>query len=352
MNNFDMELTQKQAGEYKRSSKKERSTIIDQYCELTGASRNLASKRFLRVIRNFKPKVLKKPPVNKPGRKSKYTVVHKHITRKAWELSGEICGERLYPVLGEYLNELAMAGKITYNTNVSVVTRISLATLKRIIATFPKTKSVKHNGGSSRGQFGITGCYVDVCLGWIARCASLGKDRASVETIHETNTKKIFHTIHEYHPGNAKPILKLLLERRLNPKVPHYDISRSRPYHKEDNGHVEQKNGDKVRKLVGYHRYDREDHMQLLNELYEIEDQISNYFVSSQKLKEKVVDDHGRVISRKHHKAKTAYQRLVESNKISKTVKEKVKNIKKGLRLVELRERSEKIQNELFKKTF
>jgi len=115
---------------------------------------------------------------------------------------------------------------------------------------------------------------------------------------------------------------------------------------------VEQKNGDKVRKLVGYHRYDREDHMQLLNELYEIEDQISNYFVSSQKLKEKVVDDHGRVISRKHHKAKTAYQRLVESGKISKTVKEKVKNIRKGLRLVELRERSERIQNELFKKTF
>jgi len=58
------------------------------------------------------------------------------------------------------------------------------------------------------------------------------------------------------------------------------------------------------------------------------------------------------VVSRKHTKAKTAYQRLVESGKISKTVKEKVKNIRKGLRLVELRERSERIQNELFKKTF
>jgi len=381
---FDMELTQRQANDYKKAYKKDRSVLLDRYCHITGVSRNLASKRFRKIIRNEKPHVLKVKK-KKAGRKAIYTAVQIQVVRKDWELSGEICGERLHPVLGEYLNELAMAGKITYNTNVSVVTRISLATLKRIIATFPKTwgkhhqgncsvyKSipinahfgsnankpgyvevdyVEHNGGNSKGQFGITGCYVDVCLGWITRSAALGKSKDAVGLIHDINEARIYHKVYEYHPDNAKPILKLLLERRLNPRVPHYDISRSRPYHKEDNGHVEQKNGDKVRKLVGYHRYDREDHMQLLNELYEIEDQISNYFVPSQKLKEKVVDDYGRVVSRKHHKAKTAYQRLIESEKISAGVKRKVEKIRRGLSLVELRERSEKIQNELFKKTF
>ena len=58
------------------------------------------------------------------------------------------------------------------------------------------------------------------------------------------------------------------------------------------------------------------------------------------------------MVSRKHTKAKTAYQRLVESKKISEEVKRKVKDIRQGLSLVELRKQSERIQNELFKKTF
>ena len=387
MNNFDMELTQKQAQEYKRSTKRQRSTIIDRYCKLTGVCRNVASKRFRKVVRNEKPEVLKKSAGKKRGRKPTYTSVHKDIIKMAWELSGEICGERLHPMMSEYIHELRIFGKLPAfdQSHVQEVETVSEATLKRMIITFPRTRTgkkkgndslykqipinahfgsnahkpgyveidyVEHNGGNSAGQFGITGCYVDVCLGWITRSAALGKSKEAVGLIHDANEERIYHHVFEYHPDNAKPILKLLLERRLNPKVLYYAISQSRPYHKEDNGHVEQKNGDKVRKLVGYHRYDRTEQIELLNQLYEVEDEISNYFVSSQKLKEKVVDDYGRVVSRKHTKAKTAYQRLVESGKISKTVKEKVKNIRKGLRLVELRKQSERIQNELFKKTF
>jgi len=387
MNKFDMELTQKQAREYKRSTKKERSEIIDRYCGLTGVSRNVASKRFRKVVWNKNPRVLKKKLGKRRGRKPTYTSVHKNIIKMAWELSGEICGERLYPMLGEYIHELEMSGRFVLfgQDRLQEVRTVSEATLKRMIVEFPKTRTgknkgndslykqipinahfgsnahnpgyieidyVEHNGGSSSGQFGITGCYVDVCLGWITRSAALGKSKEAVGLIHDANEERIYHEVFEYHPDNAKPILKLLLERRLNPKISQYAISRSRPYHKEDNGHVEQKNGDKVRKLVGYQRYDREDQMQLLNELYEIEDQISNYFVPSQKLKEKKVDGYGRVVSRKHQEAKTAYQRLVESNKISGEVKRKVEDIRKGLSLVELRKQSEKIQNELFKKTF
>jgi hypothetical protein len=48
-----MELTQRQAKEYKRASKKEKGEIIGRYCKLTGVSRNLASKRFRKVIRNI-----------------------------------------------------------------------------------------------------------------------------------------------------------------------------------------------------------------------------------------------------------------------------------------------------------
>ena len=97
MNYFDMELTQRQAKEYSRLTKSKKGEIISQYCKLTKVSRNLASKRFSKVMRNIHPRVLKKVS-KKRGRKPKYTM-HKKVIRKAWELSGEICGERLHPVL-------------------------------------------------------------------------------------------------------------------------------------------------------------------------------------------------------------------------------------------------------------
>lgn len=388
MNHFDMELTQRQAREYQRAAKKQKGDILTRYCRLTEVSRNLASKRFGKVARDIKPRVLKKAAGKRPGRKPKYAGIHKAIIRQAWELSGEICGERLHPVLGEYVRQLEKSGALKRcgERYIHETETVSPRTLKRIIAGFPKAGRrrdgkgnaaiykaipinahfgantdkpgyveidyVEHNGGSSSGTFAHTGSYVDVCLGWLARAAALGKSQEGVNRIHVMNEGRIFHKVKEYHPDNAKPILKLLLERRLDPEEAgrrrDYRISRSRPYHKEDNGHVEQKNGDKVRKLVGYHRYDTEEQAKLLNRLYKVEDAISNFFLPSQKLVGKVVDDKGRVISRRHDKAKTAYARLIRSPKVSREIKDKITAVRGSLSLVELRKQSEQLQKQLF----
>jgi len=392
MNHFEMELTQRQAKEYKKATKKQKGEIITRYGELTGVSnRNLVSKRFRKAIGDIHPRILKdkRSAVKKRGRKPVYTSIHRAIVRKAWQLSGEICGERLHPILGQYIDQLVENNKLKFfgQRYIKKTKRISEPTLKRIIAGFPKTgkkKShkgnasiykaipirayfgdnahrsgyieidyVEHSGGNSSGTFANTGCYVDVRLGWIARAAGLGKNLQAVSQIHKMNEKRILHPVKEYHPDNAKPILKLLLERKLDPdeanRYHNYRISRSRPYHKEDNGHVEQKNGDKVRKLVGYHRYDTEEQVELLNRLYEIEDLISNFFLPSQKLIEKVKDDKGRVIGRKYGKAKTPYQRLMEAKDIDQKTKERVRQIYDRLNLIELREESEKIQKQLYR---
>lgn len=382
MTEFEMRLTQKRAQEYGKADKQRRSRLITEYCELTGVSRNLASKRFREKIRDFKPQALKIEKPKRVGRKLSYTNMHKAIIQKAWELSGEICGERLHPVLGEYLDELEKNSELKYfgHRYIEETRFMSEATVKRTIAGFPRISHkkhkgnaalykevpidayfgrkadrpgyievdyVEHNGSSSKGSFGITGCYVDVCLGWIARYAALGKDKQAVGAIHDGVGRKIPHRVYEYHPDNAPTILGLLLERLVDPSVQRYAVSRSRPYHKEDNGHVEQKNGDKVRKLVGYHRYDRIEQIELLNQLYELEDRISNYFVPSQKLEEKELDERGRVVRRRHSPAKTAYQRLIESGGIGKRLKEQVKKIRNGLSLVELRKQANELQKEL-----
>lgn len=391
MNHFDMELTRRQAERYKRATKKQKDEIITRYRELTGVSRNLAGKRLRKAIRDIHPRVLKdkQPRGKRRGRKPKYTAAHGAIIQRAWELSGQICGERLHPLLREYIAQLEENKELESleQRHIKEAGGVSEATLKRIIAGFPKAGAgrgrkgnaaiykaipinahfgrnadkpgyveidyVEHSGGSSSGTFAHTGSYVDVCLGWIARAAGMGKNSQTVGQIHDANEARIFHRVKEYHPDNARPILKLLLERKLNPEAVNgrrdYRISRSRPYHKEDNGHVEQKNNDKVRKLVGYHRYDTEEQVKLLNQLYEVEDLISNFFLPSQKLVEKVKDGKGRVVRRRYDRAKTAYQRLMGAKGVGREAKEQARGTYDKLNLVKLRKESESIQKQLFR---
>jgi len=386
-----MQLTQRQVQKYVKSTRKEKGEIISRYCELTKVSRNLASKRFRKIAKNPYPRALpvKKHKGKRRGCKAKYTSIHKAIIKKVWELSGEICGERLHPVIENYIQQLEVNDKLKYygKRYIKESKTVSERTLKRIIAQFPKLLNkkkvkgkadiykiipihayfgentnkpgyveidyVEHSGGNSSGTFAITGSYVDICLGWLTRASGLGKSLKSVGEIHDKNENKILHLVYEYHTDNAKPILHILLERKLNPGFKQerridYQISRSRPYHKEDNGHVEQKNGDKVRKLVGYHRYDTQEQITLLNQLYDIEDLISNFFLPSQKLIEKTKDDKGRTINKKYEKAKTAYQRLIEEDSIDRKIKKRAREIYNNLNLIKLREQSEKIKDKLF----
>ncbi len=125
-------------------------------------------------------------------------------------------------------------------------------------------------------------------------------------------------------------------------------ISRSRPYQKNDNAHVEQKTDDKVRKLVGYYRYDTEQELKLLNLLYERSDLLENFFIASAKLSEKIRDDKGRVIRRVHDKPTTPYQRLMKCEQISKQIRQKLRRIYKSVNMIELRQEINNILEKIY----
>ncbi len=112
-----------------------------------------------------------------------------------------------------------------------------------------------------------------------------------------------------------------LLERN-NP----VEFTRSRPYKKNDNAHIEQKNWTHVRKLIGYARIDNPKAVELLNNLYKNEWSLFyNFFIPSFKLisKERI----GSKVIKKHDKPKTPYQRLLESEHISEEKKKELKKI-------------------------
>lgn len=378
---FDMELTQKLANGYKKANKKRKGEILTEYCSLTEVSRNTASKRFQKEINNVYPRVFPTNKYKKRGPRSKFNSIHKEIIRRCWELGGNICAERLHTMLPTYLDQLYIRGmlKIYSRDQIEKTRSISLGTLKRVISTFPRTSSkrhkgnasiykhvpivahfsqftdrpghveidfVEHNGVVSSGLFAVTGTYTDIFSGWVVRAAGLGKNENSVLRIDKTAQSRIFHRVLHYHPDNDKSILKVLFERMKdnnNSKKHSFTLSRSRPYRKNDNAHVEQKNDDKVRKLVGYWRYDTPEEVDLLNKLYEKADLLDNFFIPSSKLIEKIRDGNGRVIRRVHDRPKTPYQRLIECEELSEQEKQKLKRIYKSLDMIELRQENNKI---------
>ena len=182
----------------------------------------------------------------------------------------------------------------------------------------------------------------------MVRASGLGKNLRSVENIDKRVHQKIFHPIVHYHPDNDKSILKLLFERTRDKGKKSFALSRSRPYKKNDNAHVEQKNGDKVRKLVGYFRYDSKEEVELLNQLYGRADLLDNFFIPSLKLKEKIKNSLGKVIRKTYDKPKTPHQRLMESEHIPEETKKKLKTIYHHLNMVEL----SKEMNQILKKLF
>ena len=86
-------------------------------------------------------------------------------------------------------------------------------------------------------------------------------------------------------------------------------FTRARPTNKNDGCHVEQKNWAVVRTVVGYHRYDTAPELLLLNEIWQLQSQLTNYFYPQQKLVSKVRD--GAKVTKKYDKATTPFHRAI-----------------------------------------
>lgn len=377
---FDMELTQRQAAEYRRAGRRRKSELITEHCRLTGDARNTAVQRFNRANRKKRGFVLERPSGAK-GAPVKYRDEHKRLVLAVSDLGGGVCGERLHPQLGEYLRQLETAGELSdYPADVVETVRdMPLISLRRILAELGVTRRkrqlpetadvakqipvtadfnrftdrlgylgvdyVEHNGGDAGGRFAISGCYVDIGVQWLVRAAGHGKNLASVEAIHDAAMERLPHRARHFHTDNAPAALRVLFD-----KIGGSDdagISRSRPYHKNDNAHVEQKNGDGVRKLVGYWRLETPEAVELLNRLYGVEDLIGNYFIASAALIGKDVDELGRVIRKRYDRPRTPYRRLLEHPQTAEETRHVVAARKQELNLVELRQQSIELQTEL-----
>jgi len=341
-------------------SRKEKTALLDEYCRNTGQSR----KYVIRKLHTPLPE-----PTSKHTRPRVYGHQVTAALATAWEIFDYPCGQRLAPLLQEEVPRLRRQGELLIPDAIAAkLERISSATIDRALQhekevrhrhrvhqkTHPllsqqipvqaggwdrsrpgqvQIDAVQHSGTSGAGPFASTISCCDVATGWWDGAAVFGSgQRASCEAIDRMCTRSPF-TWQALHSDNGSSFINWHL---LGYCQQHgIAFTRSRPYQKNDNCFVEQKNATHVRAVVGYLRYDTDEEVVLLTQLYELLGQYKNFFQPVMKLICKHREK-GR-IHRHYDTPQTPYRRLMVSEAIPESTRQKLHTVYRRLNPAQLK---------------
>jgi hypothetical protein len=203
---------------------------------------------------------------------------------------------------------------------------------------------VLHSGRSQGGEFLHTISVVDIATSWWEAEPILRRTQEITREGMDRIRKRLPFRVLEIHPDNDTGMINDLMWQYC--KKARIKMSRSRPYKKNDNAWVEQRNWTHVRKVVGYRRMDSAAELEVLHQLYERLCLYKNYFQPTMKLKEKIRE--GGKIRRKYDKPRTPYQRMMESEQIRKSAKNKLQRQYESMNVAELHRQVEELRNRLF----
>jgi len=177
---------------------------------------------------------------------------------------------------------------------------------------FVEVDLVSHDGGNPRGDYVHTLDVTDVYTGWT-----------------DSDNGSEFINAH---------LLRFCKQEKIT-------FTRTRPYRKNDNCFVEQKNYSIVRKAVGYYRYETKKELEILNELYKVLRLYTNFFQPVMKLVEKTRV--GSKVIKRYDKSKTPYQRVLDSPYVPREDKERLRAEYDQLNPAELKRELTKLKNRL-----
>src|SRR4051812_20034535 len=330
-------ITRALALQYRDGSKGLKGEILDTVCGLTGYHRDYA-RRALRAA-------LKPRPVRpRAPRTPKYDPKVVAALAKCWAVLNAPAGKRLAPMLAELVPLLRRHGELDLDdlAAAELLVAMSAATIDRKLAgarskLLPRGRShtkpgsmlksriamrtwadhdedtpgfvevdlVAHEGGNPRGRFCFTLTVTDIATGWTENRTVPDKRQAGVVAAITDVVTHLPFPIKGIDSDNGSEFINAQLHRYCHTHK--LKFTRSRSGNKNDGAHVEQKNWNTVRQLVGYLRYDTDAELELLNQIWVLQSLIGNHFYPQQKLISKVRD--GAKITKKYDRARTPYVR-------------------------------------------
>ncbi len=324
-------ITEAVAIRCQQASQGAKGRILDELCATTGWPRNHARKALGAALA---PRVV----TARSPRPVKYGDDVIAVLICCWVVLDRPAGKRLAPMLPELVAVLRRFGELTIDAaTAELLVSMSAATIDRRLAGewakrqvkgrvgtkpgsllksqipvrtwaqwdeavpgFVEIDTVFHDGGSRGGGHAFTLTVTDIATGWTESRSM--PDRAAKRVIAAAMPFPILGAFDNGSEFINDDLLTWCQDRNIT-------FTRSRPGNNNDGCHVEQKNWTVVRTLVGYYRYDTASELLLLNEIWQLQSKLTNYFHPQQKLASKVRT--GATVTKKHDTATTPFRRAV-----------------------------------------
>ena len=350
---------------YLKAGKVEKQKILDEFTLSTGYHRKHA-------IRMLKNKVAKTRRRKRTGYPTLYRGEVVQALEQIWEIYGHICSKRLQPFLPEAIKVLERCQEIELSAETKeLLLKISSASIDRCLRPvrhqtlhglsttkpgsllrniipvrtftewdeqrpgFLEIDLVAHCGNTTEGQFLCTLTCTDLCTGWTEVRGLLHRSQQAVsEALRRMRQRLPFPLLGLDSDHGGEFINDLLYRYCLDEQI---TFTRSRPYQKNDQAHVEQKNWSVVRHTVGYDRWETQQELDLLERVYDDLRLYINFFQPSLKLiaKERI----GNKTIKRYDTAKTPYQRVLDRKDISLEAKARLARLYVQLNPAQLRRR-------------
>lgn len=371
------EVLREHLSRYLKVSREEKKKILDSLTDTLGMHRkavNRALKREQMRDSFWQGK--------KPGRKVIYGPDVTPALKEVWEIGGEICAERLHPMTNEYVRILERDQMWHYGSEVTgKLRKMSLATIKRRIGKFQRIKAgggysttkpsdlkeiipirtgpwdnphpgygeidtVVHCGSSLLGNMAYTVNFTDITTTWIESAAQINKGQERTLKSIKAIRSRLPFPLKGLDPDTGSEFINWHTKGWCDQEK--IELTRSRPNHRNDNAHVEQKNYAGVRKFLGYSRIETQAAVRLMNQLYSGPLRLYlNFFQPSMKCVKKIRI--GSKYVRKYNNPKTPFQRVLNHKKVDQAVKDELAKTYETLNPLKLKREIDLLIDRIFK---
>lgn len=379
-------VTKAMCNQYHKSGKSGKMQILNQFVDMTGYNRHYAAWLLRQHGRKVRvgPQLALQGDVRLRVRKQhprKYDDEVFRALKKVWEILDFISSRRLHAALPEVIPRLVTFRELRIKKSVQKrLLEVSPATIDRMLRPERKKYALKgrattkpgtllkhqipirtfsdwddaepgflemdlvgHDGGRAEGDYCFTLDMTDIATGWTEQAAVQNKAQKWVfEALLDLRQRLPFAIRGLDSDNGSEFINNHMVAYCTDQKI---TFTRSRPWRKNDNCYIEQKNWSIVRRHADYARYETPEACQLLNQLYRVLHDYNNFFMPSMKLKEKIRD--GAKVTKRYDTPKTPYARVAHSDKIPKIVKEQLKRHYEQLNPAALKRQIEKLQKQL-----
>lgn len=330
------ELLEAVAARYRAATRAEKTCILTEFAEISGYHRKHAERLLRRedVVDRSRPR---------PARRVYDEAVQEALV-VLWEASDRICGKRLKPLIPLLISAMERHGHLILDEAVRVrLLAISAATIDRVLAPvkaigpgrgrrrnahssavrrsvpvrtyadwgdpapgYMEADLVAHSGPSANGSFVQTLTLTDIATGWTECAPLLFREQRLLSEVMTALRPALPFPLLGFDTDNDSVFMNETITGWC--EAANVEFTRSRPYRKNDQAHVEQKNGAIVRRMVGYRRYTGIAAAGELALLYRSMRLYVNFFQPSFKLMEKTRD--GARVTKRYHPPLTPFQRV------------------------------------------